>query len=46
MQNDSVNKGILNFLGARIWVPMLVYWCKNCSGYVAGSGKRAKIGLK
>ena len=31
---NSVNKVIFNFLGARFWTPMLVYWYENCSGYV------------
>ena len=34
MQNDKVNEGITHFLGARIWVSMLVYWYGNPSGYV------------
>ena len=34
MQNNSVNKGIFYFLGGKIWVPMLVYWYENLSGYV------------
>ena len=33
MQNNSVNKGIFQFLGARIWVPMSVYQYENSSGY-------------
>ena len=32
MQNNSVNKGIFHFSGARIWVPMPVYWFENPSG--------------
>ena len=27
---------MFHFLGAKIWVPMLVYRYKNPSGYVAG----------
>ena len=34
MQNNSVNKCIFHFLGARIWAPMPVYWYENPSGYV------------
>ena len=34
MESNSVNKGIFHFLGARIWVPMPVYWYENPSGYV------------
>ena len=38
MQNNSVNKGIFYFLGARIWAPMLLYWHENPSGYVSDIG--------
>ena len=31
----SVKKGIFPFLGARIWVPIPVYWYKN-PGYIIG----------
>ena len=34
MQNNGVNKGILHFLGARIWAPMLVYCYENLTGYI------------
>ena len=34
MQNNSANKGIFHFLGARIWVPMPVYWYENRPGYI------------
>ena len=34
MRNNSANKGIFHFLGARIWVPMPVYWYENCPGYI------------
>ena len=36
MQNNSVDKSIFQFLGARIWAPMPVYQYENCSGYVVG----------
>ena len=36
MQNNSVDKSIFHFLGARIWAPMPVYQYENCSGYVIG----------
>ena len=39
MQNNSVNKGIFNFLGARIWAPMPVYWYENRSEHVAGHAR-------
>ena len=35
MQNNSVNKSIFYFLGARIWVPIPVYRYENRSEYVA-----------
>ena len=34
MQNNSANKGIFHFLGARIWVSMPVYWYENRPGYI------------
>ena len=38
MQNNSVNKDIFHFLGARIWVPMPpVYRYEQSSGYVTDS---------
>ena len=37
MQNNSINKSIFHFLGARIWAPMLVYRYENPSGYITGS---------
>ena len=37
MQNNSVNKCIFHFLGARIWAPMLGYRHENPSGYVTGT---------
>ena len=37
VQNNSVNKCIFYFLGARIWVPMPVYRYENLSGYVSGT---------
>ena len=33
MQNNSANKGIFHFAGARIWVVMPVYQYQNCFGY-------------
>ena len=38
MQNNSVNKGIFNFLGNRIWVPMPVYHYENHSRYITAFG--------
>ena len=32
-QEFNVNKGIFNFFGAKIWVPMPV-WNENCSKYI------------
>ena len=37
MQNNSVNKSIFHLLGARIWVPMPVYWFENPSGNIIDS---------
>ena len=37
MRNNSVNEGIFHFLGARIWVPMSVYWYENRSGHISGN---------
>ena len=36
MQNGNVDKGIFQFLGARIWVPMPVNQYEFPSGYVTG----------
>ena len=37
MRNNSVNKDIFHFLGARIWMPVPLYWYENRSAYITGN---------